>query len=49
MAVTENQLGNAYLARAEKARDVNDLEREQANLELALPHYREAARILKVL
>ena len=48
VAVTENQLGNAYLARAERARDADDLEREQANLELALPHYREAARILKV-
>ena len=48
VAVTENQLGNAYLARAEQARDANDLEREQVNLELALPHYREAARILKV-
>ena len=48
VAVSENQLGNAYLARAEKARDAHDLEREQANLEFALPHYREAARILKV-
>ena len=38
-------LGLAYDNRAEKAHAANDLDREQANLELALPRYREAARI----
>ena len=38
-------LGAAYCNRADKAHASNDLDREQANLELALPRYREAARI----
>ena len=47
VAVDETKLGNAYVSRAERARAVNDLERELANLELALSHYREAARIYR--
>ena len=38
-------MANAYRRRAKRARVVNDLDRETANLELALPAYREAARI----
>ena len=45
VAVDEHKLGNAYNSRADRARAVNDLDRCVANLELALSHYREAARI----
>ena len=45
VAVGEAKLGAAFNARAERARTVNDLDRCKANLELALPHYRESARI----
>ena len=38
-------LGNAYNRRAAKAHTANELEQYAANLVLALPHYREAARI----
>ena len=31
-----------------RAQDANDLDRSMANLELALPHYREAVRIFRV-
>ena len=41
----EKNLAIAYRNRATRARTANDLDRELANLELALPHYREAARI----
>ena len=44
VGVFVSNLGNAYYRRAGKARAAMDLDREQANLELALPHYREAAR-----
>ena len=47
VAIGENKLGNAYNRRAGRARAANDLDRRLANLELALPHYREAARILQ--
>ena len=47
MAVVENNLGTVYYRRAENAHDVNDLDREHANLELALPHYCKAARIYR--
>ena len=47
VAVGENKLGNAYDRRANRAHDANDLDRCMANLELALPHYREAARIFR--
>ena len=45
MAVGKGNLGNVYVTRAERAHAANDLDRYMANLELALPHHREAARI----
>ena len=47
VAVGENNLGTAYIARANRAGTARDLDREQTNLELALPHFREAARIYR--
>ena len=49
VAVDEHKLGNAYSSRAKRARAVNDLDRCVANLKLALPHYREAARIYRAI
>ena len=48
VAVGVQNLGNAYLKRAKRAQNTNDLDRCMANMELALPHYREAARIYRV-
>ena len=48
VAVNELKLGAAYYTRAERALTVSDLDRRKANLELALPHFREAARIYLV-
>ena len=45
VGVREANLGLAYYNRALKAHVANDLEQCVTNLELALPHYREAARI----
>ena len=45
VAIGENNWAIAYHKRATRAHAANDLDRELANLELALPHYREAARI----
>ena len=42
VAAGENSLANAYLRRANKEHAAHDLERRVANLELAMPHYREA-------
>ena len=42
-------LALAYHSRAERAHAANDLNRVIANLELALPYYREAARIFSAL
>ena len=47
VGVGENNLGDAYRKRATRARAANDLDRVLANLELALPHYREALRIFR--
>ena len=47
VAVGEENLGDTYYNRAVKARDANDLDHDLANLELALPHYRESARIYR--
>ena len=47
VAVGENNLGIAYYKRAKRAHAANDLDRFMANMELALPHYREAARIYR--
>ena len=49
VAIVENNLGTVYYRRAENAHDANDLDREHANLELALPRYREAARIFRAI
>ena len=48
VAVGEESLGNVYNSRAKRAHDANDLDRCLANLELALPHFCEAARIFRV-
>ena len=47
VAAGEGNLGNAYNHRAKRADAANDLDRCLVNLELALPHYREAARIYR--
>ena len=47
VATCEKNLGTAYCARASRAHDANDLDRCIANLEMALPHLREAARIYR--
>ena len=49
VAAGEGNLGKAYVNRAERAEDANDLDQCMANLELALPHYREAARIFRAI
>ena len=45
VAMGEFNLGNMYQNRAERARAANDLDRCMADLALALPYFREAARI----
>ena len=45
----ENHLGGVFQERAIRAQDAKDLERCMANLELALPHFREAARISRAI
>ena len=49
VAVGERNLADAYQKRAKRARAANDLDREITNLERALPHYREAARIFRAI
>ena len=49
VAVGEGNLGNMYTIRALRAQTANDLDRCLANLELTLPHYREAVRIYRVI
>ena len=49
VAVGENNLGFTYKRKAERAEDAKDLDRCMANLELALPHFRESARIFRAL
>ena len=49
VAIDENKLGVAYNSRADRARAVNDLDRCTANLELALTHFRESARIYRTI
>ena len=48
VAATESNLGAMYLTKATRARAANDFDRYVANLELALPHLRESARIYRV-
>ena len=45
LAVGEGKMGGMYCKRAMRARDLNDVDRYVTNMELALPHIREAARI----
>ena len=49
VAVCENNLGSAYGNRVKRAMAINDLDRCMANLELALSHHREAARIFRTI
>ena len=49
VAVGEGNLGGAYNKRAIRAQAANDLDRCIANLEMALPHFREAARIFRAI
>ena len=49
VAVGESKLGATHFKRAKKASAANDHDREQANLELALSHYRETARIYRAI
>ena len=49
VAKNEMKLGNAYFDRAKRVHDVNDVDRFVANMELALPCYREAARIYRAI
>ena len=49
VGASEFNLAHTYYQRAEIAHADRDLDRKQANLELALPHYREAARIYTTL
>ena len=49
VAAGENKSGNAYHNRANRALDANDLDRCMTNLELALPHFRESARIYEAI
>ena len=49
VAVSEQNLSYVYLQRAKRARAANDLDRQIVNLEQALPHYREAARISRAI
>ena len=49
VAASEGNLGIVYISRANRAQAANDLDRCMANLELALPHLREAVRIYRVI
>ena len=48
VAMGEFNLGTTYIDRATRAEDTNDMDRCMANLELTLPHFREAARIYRL-
>ena len=47
VAVGENNLGNTFQILADEALDAKDGDRCVANLELALPHFRETERIFR--
>ena len=49
VATCERNLGNAYSSRSNRAHAANDLDREVAMLELAIPHYLEAARVYRAI
>ena len=47
VGVAENKLGRAYGNRARRALAIKDLDRYMTNLQMALPHFRNAYRILQ--
>ena len=49
VAVGEKNLAIVHYKRAKRAHIANDLDREMANLEKSLSHYREAARIYRAI
>ena len=49
VAVGEEKLGVAYSNRTNRALDANDVDRCMANLELALTHFRDAARMYRAI
>ena len=49
VALHEDKLGYVYGRRANRAHAANDLDCCMANMERALPHYREAARIFRAI
>ena len=49
VAIQEKKAGCVYGNRSARAYAVNDLDRCMANLELALPHFVEAARIFRAI
>ena len=49
VASSEKNLGVVYFHIANRARVAHDLDRAVANLQLALPHYREAVRIFRAI
>ena len=49
VAIGEQKLGEVYLYQAKRARAADDLDRCVASMELALPHYRESARIYRAI
>ena len=49
VAAFESKLGGVYYDKAMRARVANDVDRYMADLELALPHVRESARIYRAI
>ena len=49
IAVIEEKMGIVYFKRASRSHDAKDLDREETNLNLALPHFVEAARIYRAI
>ena len=49
VAISEERLGDAYWKMAKSVHEAGDLDRCVANLELALPRYREAAQIFRAI
>jgi len=48
VASADENLGRVYVNRGKRALDAKDVNRASANWELALPHFREAARVFRV-
>ena len=49
LAAGEGCLGNAFYGRAKRAHVASDFDRVLVNLDLSLPHYREASRIYRAI